>query len=188
MSPLTTTLNLKPGDEFGIRPGRKLIRRMRQAEALEPNVWAVGTVAEPAGISLGGQGGRSRMAAVARLLLVLALLLLVFWPQPAWGLASEGGRLFDLHCAGCHPQGGNIIRRGRTLKEPVLRREGIDGPAAVAMIAASGIGRMDGYGAVLGEGGAERVGDWVWQQALAGWPRTEVPQSVELADSASLIP
>ena len=30
---------------------------------------------------------------------------------------------------------------------------------------------MAGYGAVLGENGAEAVADYVWQQALLDWPR-----------------
>ena len=39
-------------------------------------------------------------------------------------------------------------------------------------LAAAGIGQMDGYAAVLGDGGAEAVAAYVWQQAQAGWPRT----------------
>ena len=122
------------------------------------------------------------MAGLRRIVALLITLLLVFWPRPAWGMAAlasegaaasqaEGARLFAQTCAGCHPHGGNIIRRGRTLRESALRRQGIEGAAAVAQIAAAGIGRMDGYAAALGEGGAARVGAWVWQQALADWPR-----------------
>jgi cytochrome c6 len=104
----------------------------------------------------------------------------------------DGARLFQQTCAGCHPHGGNIIRRGRTLQESALRRQGIDSAAAVAQIAAEGIGRMDGYAAALGEGGAERVGLWVWEQALADWPRqapgaaaapADANNSAEFADS-----
>lgn len=127
-----------------------------------------------------------------RVVALLIALLLVFWPQPAWGVPAvadaapadgahlDGARLFAQTCAGCHPNGGNIIRRGRTLRESALRRQGIDDADAVAQIAAAGIGRMDGYAAVLGEGGAERVGAWVWQQALADWPR-QAPSPVAAA-------
>ena len=115
-----------------------------------------------------------------RLFVLLAVLLLVFWAGPVWGLADDGGHLFELSCAGCHPRGGNIVRRGRTLRLEALRRQGIDGPAAVAQIAAEGIGRMGGYADALGPGGAERVGDWVWRQAEVGWRPTAVP-----ADSAN---
>ncbi|MFM7266326.1 MAG: c-type cytochrome [Cyanobium sp.] len=139
------------------------------------------------------------MAGLRRIFALLITLLLVFWPRPAWGMdavagrgpaavQSEGARLFDQTCAGCHPNGGNIIRRDRSLRESALRRQGIDGAAAVAHIAAAGIGRMDGYAAALGEGGAERVGTWVWQQALADWPR-QAPSAapVQAAAAASAL-
>lgn len=102
---------------------------------------------------------------------VLGLSLLISWPRPAYGAAASslGGSLFESHCAGCHVNGGNILRRGKTLKLAALERNGLGGPEAIAAIAAGGIGQMGGYGAVLGEGGAELVGDWVWQQALRNW-------------------
>jgi cytochrome c6 len=127
---------------------------------------------------------RAPLRAGLQVLLLALLALLVFWPRPVWGLSGDGARLFDLHCAGCHPQGGNVIRRGRTLGEAALRRQGIEGAAAIAGIARSGIGRMDGYAAVLGEGGAEQVGTWVWEQALAGWPRhAEPPKAPSMVPS-----
>jgi cytochrome c6 len=85
---------------------------------------------------------------------------------------AEGGRLFTNTCAGCHLNGGNIVRRDRTLKLKALQRRGIDGPEAIARIAAEGIGRMDGYAKVLGPDGPEKVGAWVWKQALENWPRS----------------
>jgi cytochrome c6 len=135
------------------------------------------------------------------LLLLLGLLHWLFQPLPAWGLSqaglsqaglsqaglgqepqvaalaspaqlAEGGRLFANTCAGCHLNGGNIVRRDRTLKLKALQRRGIDGPEAIARIAAQGIGRMDGYAKVLGPDGPEKVGAWVWKQALENWPRS----------------
>jgi len=64
------------------------------------------------------------------------------------------------------------VRRDRTLKLKALQRRGIDGPEAIALIAAEGIGRMDGYAKVLGPDGPEKVGAWVWKQALENWPRS----------------
>jgi cytochrome c6 len=84
---------------------------------------------------------------------------------------EAGGSLFLAHCAGCHLQGGNIIRRGKTLKMAALERNGVASPDAIAAIAAGGIGQMGGYAQSLGEGGPEAVAAWVWQQALDGWPR-----------------
>ena len=123
------------------------------------------------------------------LLLLLGLLHWLFQPLPAWGLSqelqelqvavlaspaqlAEGGRLFANTCAGCHLNGGNIVRRDRTLKLKALQRRGNDGPEAIARIAAEGIGRMDGYAKVLGPDGPEKVGAWVWKQALENWPRS----------------
>jgi cytochrome c6 len=132
---------------------------------------------------------RWMLRGVVTLALGIALIWALFWPPAAWGLpkdvpvvpptdmvdavkgnAGEGARLFANHCVGCHLNGGNVVRRGRNLKQAVLQRNGISGPEDVARIATVGIGRMGGYGAVLGEGGAEAVGRWVWQQALTGWP------------------
>ncbi len=111
------------------------------------------------------------------LLAVLLPLLLVFWPGAAWGSdaaawgSDDGAALFSQHCAGCHVNGGNIIRRGKTLKLAALERQGLASPEAIAAIAAAGVGQMGGYGAVLGEPGVEQVAAYVWQQAQAGWPK-----------------
>lgn len=107
----------------------------------------------------------------ASLLLLMSGWLMVA-PQPALAdPAPSGARLFADHCAGCHVNGGNILRRSKTLKLAALKRQGIDSEAAIALIAANGIGQMDGYAAQLGPGGAEAVARWVWSQAQAGWPR-----------------
>jgi cytochrome c6 len=90
-------------------------------------------------------------------------------PGPAFAEGPDGAALFEAHCAGCHVHGGNIIRRGRTLKLNALERQGITSPAAIATIATQGIGQMGGYGQVLGPGGPDQVAAYVWQQALAGW-------------------
>ena len=120
-------------------------------------------------------------------LLVSALLLLPFsrpWPalaaetpavQPALALSAapeRGQELFAAHCAGCHVGGGNILRRGKTLKLAALERQQLASPEAIARVAAEGIGQMSGYARFLGDDGAEVVAQWVWSQAQAGWPPT----------------
>ena len=97
--------------------------------------------------------------------------------DPALATGPDGAALFEAHCAGCHIHGGNIIRRGRTLKLKALEQQGITSPAAIATIANQGIGQMGGYGQVLGTGGAEQVGLYVWQQVLAGWAPLPSPAS-----------
>jgi cytochrome c6 len=114
------------------------------------------------------------------LVLILALTLgwWILWPRPALGLerpapgSEAGASLFAAHCAGCHVNGGNVIRRGKTLRLAALRRAGLEGPEAISRVAAAGQGQMGGYAEVLGPGGPEAVGAWVWQQALAEWPKT----------------
>ena len=113
----------------------------------------------------------------AVLLVLLIGLAALLWSTPAWGASTDvvvlqrGGALFQTHCAGCHLNGGNVIRRNKTLKRQDLLREGVKGAADVARIAANGKGQMSGYAKVLGEGGPDAVGAWVWKQAELGWPR-----------------
>ena len=99
---------------------------------------------------------------------------LLLRPAPALAASapelSAGAGLFEQHCVGCHVHGGNIIRRGKTLRLAALERYGINGPEQIAAIAAGGQGQMSGYGAVLGDGGPEAVAAYVWQQAQLDWP------------------
>lgn len=135
----------------------------------------------------------SRIRAGLFVLLALALAWLIFWPRPAFGAEEAGptpgaapeigAALFGQHCVGCHLNGGNVIRRGKTLRLAALRRAGLQGPADVARVAALGQGQMGGYGTALGPGGPEAVGEWVWQQALADWPKSE--QKVRISQSTS---
>ena len=80
--------------------------------------------------------------------------------------SSDGATVFENHCVGCHVNGGNIIRRGKTLKMAALERNGVDSPEAIAAIAREGIGRMSGYGDVLNDGDDQRVADWIWDCLL----------------------
>lgn len=105
--------------------------------------------------------------------LALVVTLTAVLSLPATARASASGEtLFQNHCAGCHLNGGNILRRSKTLKLAALQRQGIASETAIAAIAANGIGQMDGYADPLGEGGPEAVAAWVWNQAQAGWPRS----------------
>ena len=102
--------------------------------------------------------------------LVGLLLMLELWMAPApVHAAADGAALFEAHCVGCHLNGGNIIRRGKTLKLKALERNGIQGPLEIAMIATEGRGQMSGYGEVLGKEGADAVAKWIWQQAQNDW-------------------
>ena len=79
--------------------------------------------------------------------------------------ADLGGSLFKHNCAGCHINGGNIIRRSKNLKISSLKRNGIDNPEAIAKIARQGIGIMSGYEDELGDNGDQIVANLFWEQA-----------------------
>ena len=83
--------------------------------------------------------------------------------------ADLGENLFKHNCAGCHINGGNIIRRSKNLKISSLKRNGIDNPEAIAKIARQGIGIMSGYEEKLGDNGDQIVANWVWKQAQNAW-------------------
>ena len=82
---------------------------------------------------------------------------------------DSGENLFKNNCAGCHINGGNIIRRSKNLKIASLTRNGIDNREAIAKIARQGIGIMSGYEDKLGENGDQIVANWVWEQAQKAW-------------------
>lgn len=88
---------------------------------------------------------------------------------PAIATENTGKQLFQNHCSGCHVNGGNVIRRGRTLKLAALQRNGVDDPDAIAAIAREGIGQMSGYADVLGQEGDRLVAEWIWEQAQNAW-------------------
>ena len=77
--------------------------------------------------------------------------------------------LFKNNCAGCHINGGNIIRRSKNLKISSLKRNGIDNKEAIEMIARQGVGIMSGYEDELGDNGDQSVANWVWEQAQKAW-------------------
>ena len=80
-----------------------------------------------------------------------------------------GENLFKINCAGCHINGGNIIRRSKNLKLSSLKKNGIDNPEAIAKIARQGIGIMSGYEDQLGDNGDQLVANWVLDQAQRAW-------------------
>ena len=90
-------------------------------------------------------------------------------PISAIAASGDGAVLFEQHCAGCHLNGGNIIRRGKTLKMKALQRYDIASVEAIAAIAREGRGQMSGYGDVLGEAGDQQVAEWILEQAQNAW-------------------
>ncbi|MFM7424563.1 MAG: c-type cytochrome [Elainella sp.] len=85
--------------------------------------------------------------------------------------AVDSAQLFELHCAGCHSHGGNIVRRGKTLKLKALQKYQMDSAAAIAQIISLGRGNMSAYQDRLTPDQIEALAVYVLEQAQQGWPR-----------------
>ena len=107
----------------------------------------------------------------SKTLLLMAITIIIFsLPFQVLGFDNNRGEdLFINNCSGCHIKGGNIIRRGKTLKISALKRNGINSPQAIAEIARNGRGSMSGYKESLGEDGDKIVAEWIWKQAQNAW-------------------
>ena len=104
------------------------------------------------------------------LISLLCLFLFIISPKELLAINEEGGKnLFKNHCAGCHINGGNIMRRSKNLKISSLKHNGINEPEDIAKIARQGIGIMDGYEDQLGDNGDQIVANWIWEQAQKAW-------------------
>ena len=121
------------------------------------------------------------MATLLKLIASFAISLCILLSQSTGAIADSaadvdhterplaGESVFNRHCVGCHINGGNIVRRGKTLKLAALQRNGIDSAETIATIAREGVGRMSGYGDVLLPGEDQQVAEWIWQQAQNAW-------------------
>ena len=83
--------------------------------------------------------------------------------------ADNGARIFSIHCAGCHPNGNNIIRRGKSLKKKALHRYKMDSVEAITDIVANGKNNMSAYRDKLSQQEIENVAAYVLEQAEKGW-------------------
>lgn len=85
-------------------------------------------------------------------------------PNPA--TAAE---VFSVNCAGCHSNGGNIIRGGKNLKQKALKRYGMDSIANIANLVTNGKNIMPSYKARLSEQQIIDVSAYVLSQSESDW-------------------
>lgn len=114
-----------------------------------------------------------------RILLAVALVCLLalgVGPSPTWadeisgGLALDNGQLiFEAQCVGCHVNGGNIIRRGKTLQLKALQRNHRDSLEAIADLVRNGKMPMSAYKDKLTDQEILDVSAYVLNQAQQGW-------------------
>ncbi|MCF4967930.1 cytochrome C6 [Nostoc sp. CMAA1605] len=99
------------------------------------------------------------------------MLLITFnFPSPVNAVdTANGAEIFSVHCAGCHINGGNIVRRGKNLQKKTLKRYGMDSIEAVTDIVTNGKNNMSAYKDRLIEQEIQNVAAYVLEQAEKGW-------------------
>ena len=83
--------------------------------------------------------------------------------------APTAAVLFEQTCAGCHANGGNVIRRGKNLKKRAMERNGYGDVDAIASIITNGKGIMSAYGERLSEEEISAIAQYVHEQSESGW-------------------
>jgi cytochrome c6 len=82
---------------------------------------------------------------------------------------NNGGKIFEIHCAGCHANGGNIIRRGKNLYLPALKKFQMDNIDAITNLVTNGKNNMSSFKDRLTETEINTVANYVLDQARKQW-------------------
>ncbi|MGB2924449.1 MAG: c-type cytochrome [Limnothrix sp.] len=113
----------------------------------------------------------SKKVVQVMILLMVVLFLLPLLAMP--GLAAEttdGVQIFEANCAGCHANGGNIMRRGKNLKRQAMEKHGYTSVEAITEIVTNGKGRgMSAFGDRLTAPEIQAVSKYVLEQSLVDW-------------------
>jgi cytochrome c6 len=87
----------------------------------------------------------------------------------ATAVETAPAALFETNCAGCHLHGGNIIRRGKTLKLNALVKNGYDTTETITELITHGKGNMSAYQERLSAAEIQRLAAYVLEQAQQNW-------------------
>lgn len=106
----------------------------------------------------------------------LGLAVVLIWAVPCgpnvWAATAAGSQLFEQQCAGCHVNGGNIIRRNKTLKLKALQKNQVDTVEAIAALITNGKGNlMSAYRDRLSAEEIATLARYVLEQAQHDWPK-----------------
>lgn len=82
---------------------------------------------------------------------------------------SDAAQVFSASCAGCHLGGGNIVRRGKNLKQKALKKYGMDSIDAIAHLVENGKNAMPAYKNRLTDQQILDLSAYVLEQAEKGW-------------------
>ena len=94
---------------------------------------------------------------------------IAFTPAVLAADIANGAKIFEVHCVGCHVNGGNIVRRNKTLKLKALERNKVNTIDAIATLVANGKGNMSAYKDRLSQSEIEDISAYVLEQAQKGW-------------------
>lgn len=104
--------------------------------------------------------------------MVISVVLLASIVPPTVANAAnleQGAKVFELQCAGCHVNGGNIIRRGKNLKLKALERNGYNSIETISEIVTKGKANMSAFKDRLSAEEIQNVAAYVLEQANRGW-------------------
>ncbi|MDJ0532328.1 MAG: c-type cytochrome [Xenococcaceae cyanobacterium MO_207.B15] len=101
---------------------------------------------------------------------IVIITLLLFTSDPVLAVSQDNGAaIFETNCAGCHPKGGNIIRRGKNLRKRALKRNHLETIEAIASLVTNGKNNMPAYEERLSNQEIEAVSSYVLEQAAKNW-------------------
>lgn len=101
--------------------------------------------------------------------IAIALTALLLFATPAWAAEPNSAKLFEVQCAGCHVNGGNIVRRDKTLKLKALEKNGYTSVDTIASIITNGKGNMSAYKDRLSEAEIQGLAQYVLDRASQNW-------------------
>lgn len=104
-----------------------------------------------------------------KIIFIITLVVLLNFNNLVLADELNSAKLFEINCAGCHPKGGNIIRRGKTLKLKDLKKFNMDSLLSVTDIVTNGKGNMSAYKERLTEQEINAVASYVLEQATENW-------------------
>jgi cytochrome c6 len=103
-------------------------------------------------------------------ILLLLTIIIITYTFPAQAAdTNNAAKIFETNCAGCHINGGNIIRRGKNLKMNALKKNDMDSIEAITDIVTNGKNNMSAYKDRLTSQQIQEVATYVLQKAENNW-------------------
>lgn len=113
---------------------------------------------------------KKQLNKLIKLLLITCLSLTSIFTSSAHAAnLVNGTQIFEVHCVGCHINGGNIVRRGKTLKKKALKKYGMDSLEAISSIVTNGKNNMSAYKDRLTSEQIQDVAAYVLEQSAKDW-------------------